>query len=57
MIERRKMILKVVILGIIGRIKDVKENITMETEEIQRIIKSYFKYIHSTKLENLKGTD
>jgi hypothetical protein len=29
----------------------------METEEIQRIIKSYFKYIHSTKLENLKGTD
>jgi hypothetical protein len=36
MIERRKMILKVVILGIIGRIKDVKEN--MEIRERNSIM-------------------
>lgn len=33
------------------------EDITAYTVEIQRNIKSYFKSMHSTKLENLKEMD
>ena len=32
-------------------------NITTDTEEIVRIIRSYFKNLYSTKLENLKEMD
>jgi hypothetical protein len=34
-----------------------KKDLTTDTEGIQRIIKSYSKSLHSTKLENLKEMD
>jgi tRNA splicing ligase len=34
-----------------------RETTTTDTEEIQRIIKSYFKNLYSTKSENLKEMD
>jgi hypothetical protein len=37
----------------INKIRNVKGDITSETEEIQRIIRSYYKSLYSTKLENL----
>ena len=39
----------------INRIKNGKGNITTDTEEIQRINRSFFKSMYSTKLENLNG--
>jgi hypothetical protein len=36
-----------------NKIRNEKENITTETEEIQCIIRSYYKGLYSTKLENL----
>ena len=36
-----------------NKIKNVKGDI-VDTKEIQRIIKSYFKNLYSTKLKNLK---
>ena len=38
----------------INKIRNVKGDITMDTEEIQRLIRSYFKNMNSTKLENLE---
>ena len=37
----------------INKIRNKRGDITTETEEIQRIIKSYLKKLYSTKLENL----
>ena len=39
----------------IYQIRNEKEDITVDTEEIQRIMKSYFENVYSTKLEVLKG--
>ena len=41
----------------INKIRNEKGDITTDTEEIQRIIKSYFENLYSTKLENLKEID
>jgi hypothetical protein len=41
----------------INSIRNEKGDITTETEEIQRIIRSYYKCLYSTKLENLHETD
>jgi 2-methylcitrate dehydratase PrpD len=38
---------------LINKIKNEKEDITTEPEEIQNIIRSYYKSLYSTKLENL----
>ena len=38
----------------IHKIKTEKEEITTDTEEIQRIIRSYFINLFSTELENVK---
>jgi hypothetical protein len=37
----------------INKIRNEKGNITTETEEIQKIIRSYYKSLYSTKLKNL----
>ena len=37
----------------IKKIRKGKEDIATHTEETQRIIRSYFKSLYSTKLENL----
>lgn len=39
---------------LINKIKNEKGDITTEPEEIQNIIRSYYKRLYSTKLENLK---
>jgi hypothetical protein len=36
-----------------NKIRDEKGDITTEPEEIQNIIRSYYKSLYSTKLENL----
>jgi hypothetical protein len=41
----------------INKIRDEKEDITTNTNEIQRIIKEYFENLHSSKLENLDEMD
>ena len=41
----------------ISKIRNEKGNITTDTEEILRIIRSYFENLYSTKLENLKEMD
>jgi RNA-binding protein YlmH len=41
----------------INKIRNEKGDIITDTEEIQRIIRSYFKNLYSTKLENLKEMD
>ena len=41
----------------INKIRNEKEDITINREEIQRIIKSYFENLHSIKGENLKEMD
>lgn len=33
------------------------EDSTADTEEIQRVVRTYFKNLYSIKLENLKETD
>ena len=38
---------------LINKIRNEKGDITTETEEIQRIIRSYYKCLYSTNLENL----
>ena len=38
----------------INKIENEKWDITTDTEEIQRIIRSFFKNLYSTKLEKLK---
>jgi hypothetical protein len=41
----------------INKIRNEKEDIPTETEEIQEIIRSYYKSLYSTKLENLDEMD
>ena len=41
----------------INKIKNEKGDITTDTEEIQRIIRSYYKSLYATKLENAKEMD
>jgi hypothetical protein len=38
---------------LINKIRNEKGDITTETKEIQKIIRSYYKKLYSTKLENL----
>ena len=38
----------------INKIRNEKGDITTETEEIQKIIRSYYKSLYSTQLENLE---
>ena len=40
----------------INKIRNEKEDITTETKVFQKIIRSYYKSLHSTKLENLDET-
>jgi hypothetical protein len=42
---------------LINKIRNEKEDITIEPEEIQNIIRSYYKRLYSTELENLDGMD
>ena len=37
-----------------NRIRNEKDNITTDMEEIKRVIRSYFKNLYFTKFENLK---
>ena len=41
----------------INKIRSEKGDITTDTEEIQRIIRSYIKSLYSTKLKNLNERD
>jgi len=41
----------------IKKIRNEKGNITTESEEIQKIIRSYYKSLYSTKRENLQEMD
>ena len=41
----------------INKISNEKGDTTTDTEEIQRVIKSYFKGLYATKLKNLKEMD
>ena len=41
----------------INKIRNEKGDITTDTEEIQRIIRSYYKNLYDTKLENVKEMD
>ena len=41
----------------INKIRNEMGNITTDTEEIQRMITSYYKSLHATKLENVKEMD
>ena len=41
----------------INKIRNEKGDITTDTEEIQRIIRSYYKSLHATKLENVEEMD
>ena len=41
----------------INKIRNEKGDITTDTEEIQRIIRSYYKSLYATKLENVKEMD
>ena len=41
----------------INKIRKERGDIKIETEEIQEIIRSYYKSLYSTKLENLKDMD
>ena len=41
----------------INKIRNEKGDITTDTEEIQRIIRSYYKGLYDTKLENVKEMD
>jgi hypothetical protein len=38
---------------LINKIRSEKEDITTETEEVQNIIRFYYKRLYSTKLENM----
>ena len=41
----------------INKIRNEKEDIITETEEIQKKIRSYYKSLYSTQLENLEDMD
>ena len=40
-----------------NRIRNEKGEITIDTEEIQKIIRSYYKGLYASKLENVKEMD
>jgi hypothetical protein len=42
---------------LINKIRNKKEDITTDPEEIQNIIRSYYKRLYSTELENLDEMD
>jgi hypothetical protein len=42
---------------LISKIRNEKGDITTESEEIQNLIRSYYKSLYSTKLENLDEMD
>jgi hypothetical protein len=42
---------------LINKIRNEKGDITTETEEIQKVIRSYYKSLYSTKLENMDEMD
>jgi predicted negative regulator of RcsB-dependent stress response len=42
---------------LINKIRNKKGDITIETEEIKKIIRSYYKSLYTTKLENLDERD
>jgi galactokinase/mevalonate kinase-like predicted kinase len=41
----------------INKIRDEKEDITTNTNEIQKIIREYFENLYSSKLKNLEEMD
>ena len=41
----------------INKIRNEKGDITTDTEEIQRMIRSYYKSLYATKLKNVKEMD
>ena len=41
----------------INKIRNEKGDITTDTEEFQRIIRSYYKSLYATKLENVQEMD
>ena len=41
----------------INKIRNERGDITTDTEEIQRIIRSYYKSLYATKLKNVKEID
>ena len=41
----------------INKIRNKKEDLTRDTEEIQKIITSFYKNLYSTKLENIEAMD
>jgi hypothetical protein len=41
----------------INRSRNEQRNITIDTKEMQSIVRKYFKNLYSTKLENLKEMD
>jgi hypothetical protein len=41
----------------INKIRNEKEDITKDTEKIQKIIRSYYKSLYPVKLKNLDQTD
>jgi hypothetical protein len=41
----------------INKFRNEKGDITTETEEIQKVIRSYYKSLYSTKLENVDEID
>ena len=41
----------------INKIRNEKGDITTDKEEIQRIVRSYYKNLYATKLENVKEMD
>jgi hypothetical protein len=42
---------------LINKTRNVKEDITTESQEIHNLIRSYYKRLYSTKLENLDKMD
>ena len=43
--------------GPINKIRHEKRDITMDTTEIQRIIRDYYKQIYNNKMDNLEEMD
>ena len=42
---------------LINKIRNEKEDVTKESEEIRKVIRSYYKSLYSTQLENLDEMD
>ena len=41
----------------INRIRNEKGEVTTDTEEIQRIMRDYYKQLYANKMDNLEGMD